>query len=121
MAYIASFAILALSATGSRELKNDYSNPAKLFELIQTQNEPYLLIDIRYLIKYNKGHIPTAVNISLSEIKTTSPKVDKDMLIIVYCTHCEESKEAKAILEEYGFSHVVDFGEVLSWPYNLAI
>ncbi len=119
MLYIAGIAILALNAVGSKEVPVDYAKPDQLFKLIQTQSEPYLIIDIRYPVKYNKGHIPTAVNIPLSDLCGNPPAVDEDMVIIVCSTHPENSREAVNLLKDLGYTRVFNFCEILKWSYEL--
>ena len=44
---------------------------------------------------------------------------DQDQLILVYCRSGNRSKLAAAILVELGYTNVVEFGGINSWPYDI--
>ncbi len=113
------FAGVTLSAAGSKEDTVDYTKQDQLFELIQNQSEPHLLLDVRTVSEYNQGHIPTAVNLSVTDIDRMPPAVAKDSLIIVYCRSGNRSATAKKILESLGYTQVVDFGGINRWDFEL--
>jgi rhodanese-related sulfurtransferase len=70
---------------------------------------------VRTPTEYNGGHIPTALNIPVTEITQHPPTADFDALIIVYCGSGIRSARAAAALEGIGYSRVVDFGPVSRW------
>jgi len=96
-----------------------YSSPEQLKELIDEQSVPHVLIDVRTPQEFDQGHIPTAVNIPVDEIGADPPDVPKDQLIIVYCRSGNRSARAARILEDAGFTEVVDFGGINRWPYDI--
>ena len=112
------FAAITLTAAGNKEDTVDYTKAAQLFELIQTQNEPYLLLDVRTLGEYNGGHIPTSGNLPVTDIEAMPPAVDKDSLIIVYCRSGNRSATARKILKGLGYTNVIDFGGINRWDYE---
>ena len=63
-------------------------------------------------------HIPGAVNIPNEAIGTDEiPELpDKDQLILVYCRSGNRSKQASQKLAELGYSNVLEFGGINSWP-----
>lgn len=44
---------------------------------------------------------------------------DKDRLILVYCRSGNRSKLASQALADLGYSNVVEFGGINSWPYDI--
>jgi rhodanese-related sulfurtransferase len=96
-----------------------YRNPEALARLVEEKAEPYTLVDVRTDGEYSGGHIPTAVNIPVQEIAQNPPEVPKDSLVIVYCRTGSRSSTAKVILESQGYTNVVNFGGVRSWPGEL--
>jgi rhodanese-related sulfurtransferase len=97
----------------------DYTDPAKLAELIAGKGVPYILVDVRTPAEYASGHIPTAVNIPNTEIAARPPMDDTSALIIVYCRSGARAASAKQTLEKLGYSNVVDFGSVSKWREGL--
>jgi rhodanese-related sulfurtransferase len=97
----------------------DYTDPAKLAELIAGKGVPYILVDVRTPVEYASGHIPTAVNIPNTEIAARPPTDDTSALIIVSCRSGARSASAKQTLEKLGYSNVVDFGSVSKWREGL--
>ena len=73
---------LAKLPEGVTEIKAD-----ELYQLME-DNVPMLLVDARPEMRYNQGHIPTAVSIPVPRLKEQKAKVlpeDKDKLLIFYC------------------------------------
>ena len=63
-------------------------------------------------------HIPGAVNIPNETITAEEiPELpDKDQLILVYCRSGNRSKQASKKLAALGYTNVVEFGGINSWP-----
>lgn len=78
----------------------------------------YILLDVRTQAEYDQGHIPGAVCIPNETIGTEEiPALpDKDQLILVYCRSGNRSKQAAQKLAEQGYTNIVEFGGILSWP-----
>lgn len=73
--------------------------------------ENVMIIDARpYKVKYTKGHIPGAVNISFSEFdkKTDLLPKDKNSLLIFYCEglKCKLSHKSATKAEKLGYKNV---------------
>lgn len=79
----------------------------------------HVLVDVRTPEEYAAGHIPTAVNIPVTEIAERPPSKGKSVLIIVYCRSGVRSAKAKTILTDLGYTDVVDFGGVSRWTGKL--
>lgn len=110
-----------LFAAGGKERGQiDYRDPAVLENLIDDSSTEYLLIDVRTTGEYASGHIPTAINIPVDVISSMPPEVEKDLLLIVYCRSGNRSAVARGILEDLGFTNLVDFGGINRYPYELS-
>ena len=88
---------------------------------IMGSEEGYVILDVRTQDEYNQGHIPGAVLIPDTEIRTKAEKVltDKDQRILVYCRSGRRSKLASEILLELGYTNIWEFGGIMDWPYEV--
>lgn len=88
--------------------------------IMETEKD-YVILDVRTEEEYAEGHIPNAVLIPDYEIRERAEAElpDKDMLILVYCRSGNRSKTASAVLVERGYTNVVEFGGIRSWPYDI--
>ncbi len=119
---ILSFTIGACTSRAAETDKGDlerYGEPAGLAELVDDSGTDYLLVDVRTPEEYAGGFIPTAVNIPVSEIKSTPPEVPMDRLVVVYCRSGNRSARAAGILQNLGYLKVVDFGGIYRWEGDL--
>lgn len=73
---------------------------------IMESEEKYTLIDVRIPKQYAKGHIPTAVNIPLDQVRSMSDNLDKAILTITYCNKGVSGNAAQNILLNKGFQKV---------------
>mgnify|MGYP005612704555 FL=1 len=78
----------------------------------------YIILDVRTPEEFADKHIPGAVNIPNETIGTEEiPELpDKDQLILVYCRSGNRSKQASEKLADMGYTNVVEFGGINSWP-----
>jgi phage shock protein E len=69
-------------------------------------------IDVRSVDEYESGHVEGAVNIPHTEIAERIAEVtgDKDDVIYVYCRSGRRSGIAQSVLEDAGFTNVVNIG-----------
>jgi len=73
---------LAKLPEGVTEIKVD-----ELYQLLEDQ-VPMTLADARPALRYNQGHLPTAISISVPMLKEKKAEVlpeDKDKLLVFYC------------------------------------
>lgn len=78
----------------------------------------YVILDVRTRQEYDSGHIPGAILIPNETIGTDElPELpDKDQLILVYCRSGNRSRQASDKLVKLGYTNVVEFGGINSWP-----
>ena len=87
-------------------------------EMMDTQE--VIIVDVRTQEEYDEGYIENAIlipNETINEAPSELP--DKDAVILVYCRSGNRSKLAAAILVELGYTNVVEFGGINSWPYDI--
>jgi phage shock protein E len=86
-----------------------------LEEVIREMQDDYELIDVRTPGEYESGYIPTAKNIPVNELQERSSELDPDKRIYLYCRSGNRSATAAKILEDAGFTDVVDYGGINNW------
>ncbi len=71
-----------------------------------------LIIDVREPSEYIKGHAPGAINIPPATLLAGLPEVlsvvPKDAKIILYCLSGARSGASMRILEQYGFTNLIN-------------
>lgn len=94
---------------------------AKKAKILMDSGTDYVILDVRTDDEYAEGHIPNSILIPDYEISERAVRElpDKDQLILVYCRSGNRSKTASAILVELGYTNVVEFGGIRSWPYDI--
>lgn len=81
-------------------------------EQMKNSDEDFTLIDVLAEEKYQREHIPDAINIPLENIAIEAKeRFDKDENIVVYCSSesCAASPKAAQKLEALGFENVKDY------------
>ncbi len=113
-------ALLPAAAFAFGQAGVNYEDLGALEKLIAGKgNPPYTLVDVRTPEEYAFGHIPTAINIPVSEIGSRPPTTDTSALIIVYCRSGSRSATAQRTLQGMGYTNVVNFGPVSKWQKPL--
>ena len=84
--------------------------------------QDYIILDVRTIEEYESGHIPGAVNVPNETIlrDDIAELPNKDQLILVYCRSGNRSRQAAAKLVALGYTNIVEFGGIHSWPGELA-
>lgn len=87
---------------------------------IMDKEEGYLILDVRTPDEYAAGHIPEAVCLPNESIGKEEPALlpDKQQKLLVYCRSGNRSKQAASKLADMGYSNVLEFGGINSWPYD---
>ena len=73
-----------------------------------------LIIDVRSPTEWDRGHLPKAKHIEWQNIgeEITELTNDKHSTIYVYCRSGNRSGKAKLILEQLGYSNVINAGGI---------
>ena len=89
-------------------------------ELMDTEDD-YVILDARTQAEYDEGHIPGAILIPHDTVATAAEDAppDKGQLILVYCRSGNRSKQASQALVDLGYTNIVEFGGINSWPYEV--
>lgn len=89
-------------------------------EIMDTEDD-YVILDARTQAEYDEGHIPGAILIPHDTVATAAEDAlpDKDQLILVYCRSGNRSKQVSQALVDLGYTNVVEFGGINSWPYEV--
>lgn len=89
-------------------------------EIMDTEDD-YVILDARTQAEYDEGHIPGAILIPHDTAATAAEDAlpDKGQLILVYCRSDNRSKQASQALVDLGYTNVVEFGGINSWPYEV--
>lgn len=74
--------------------------------------EGALLVDVRTPGEFASGHVQGSVNIPLDKLSSQLSKFKNQKNIIVFCQSGGRSGQAKTILEQNGFTNVINGG---SW------
>ena len=85
---------------------------------VMANETDYIILDVRTPEEFASGHIPGAVNLPNEDIgaEEISSLPDKDQLILVYCRSGNRSKQAAEKLAALGYTNIVEFGGINSWP-----
>ena len=124
-AVIALTAVLILTGCGSSADdktvgdKKTYRqvSPEEAAAMMEEETD-YIILDVRTQEEYEADHIPGAICIPNETIGTEDiPELpDKEQLILVYCRSGNRSKQASEKLAKQGYTNIVEFGGINSWP-----
>ncbi len=73
-------------------------------------DEGAFLVDVRTPGEFSSGHVKGSVNIPLDSVTQQLAKFKGKKNIIVFCRSGNRSGQAKSILEQNGFTNVVNGG-----------
>ena len=116
--YVVTLLFLVLAITASAICESAYTQitQEEAAHIIEEETG-YLIVDVRTEEEYDEAHIPRAVNIPNETIGTDEiPELpDKDQTLLVYCRSGRRSKEASEKLAALGYTHVLEFGGIMTW------
>ena len=107
---------------GSGNSSNSYQQvDAETAKKLMDTEDDYVILDARTQTEYDEGHIPGAILIPHDTVATAAEDAlpDKGQLILVYCRSGNRSKQASQALVDLGYTNVVEFGGINSWPYEV--
>ena len=91
-----------------------YISASQLQEALKEQ--PLNIIDVRERVEFAMGHIPTAVNLPLSEFVSVYQALDKDKTYHIICQSGARSEQACFFLDDPGYKVVNVDGGTSAWP-----
>ena len=112
-------ALLLIAGCAAAPRENSYRQVTTEEAIALMEKESgYLILDVRTAQEYSEKHIPKAINIPNESIGTEEiPALpDKNQLILVYCRSGNRSKQASEKLAALGYTNIVEFGGINSWP-----
>ena len=112
-------ALLLLAGCGAKSSEATYRQITMEEAVTMMEEESgYIILDVRTAQEYSEKHIPGAINVANESIGTEDiPELpDKDQLILVYCRSGNRSKQASEKLVKLGYTNIVEFGGINSWP-----
>ena len=91
-------------------------NVDKVYEILKSQKDNYIILDFRTKEEFNSGHLDSALLIPVDELEARYVELTENKPIIVYCKSGRRSAKAAAILISKGFSQVYDMtGGIDAW------
>lgn len=90
-------------------VKNLFSN-GNTQELASILANEAFLVDVRTPQEYADGHVKGSVNIPLNQVANQLRKFKNHKNIVVFCRSGNRSEQAKQILNNHGFTNVVNGG-----------
>lgn len=91
-------------------LTQTLSQKAKTTELKRVLRKRPFLVDVRTPDEFAQGTVKGAVNIPLDQIQNQLSKFKGKKNIVVFCRTGNRSTQAKAILEQNGFTNITNGG-----------
>jgi len=73
-------------------------------------SEGAFLVDVRTPMEFAEGHVKGSVNIPLNNVASQLAKFKNKKNIVVFCRSGGRSSQAKGILEQNGFTNVINGG-----------
>lgn len=88
---------------------------------LMDEETDYIILDVRTEQEYSEGHIPGALLLPDYEVSERAEELlpDKEQMILVYCRSGNRSRGASAALAKLGYTNVIEFGGIRSWPYEI--
>ena len=103
---------------GSNLLNGDFKqvNVDKVRDLAENNN---IIIDVREIYEYERGHIKGSINIPLSELRERVEEIPKDKPVYLHCRTGQRSYNAALALQNMGFHNVINItGSFLGVSFN---
>lgn len=84
-------------------------------------DENAIIIDVRNREEFRRGHIPMAINVTLSEIQNGKVNFPKGRTLIFYCDSGANSIKAARILAGYGYRTINAVGGIRQYDKELTV
>jgi len=105
---LAGLILLTGCSTGQSKKESIPITVDKVFEILKSQKDKYIILDVRTKEEFDSGHLESAILIPVDELEARYGKLSKNKPIIVYCRTGGRSAKAAAILVNKNFLPVYD-------------
>lgn len=78
-----------------------------------------IIIDVRKMESFRKGHIPMAINLPMTKIEARQVSLPRGRTLIVYCDSGNTSIQAARILDEMGYPVINCVGGLKNYKGSL--
>jgi len=90
-------------------------------EQFKKESKGQRMIDVREVHEFKQGHIPGAINIPLSQLRTRLSEIPKNRPVFLYCRSGMRSRQAGKILSRHGYRNMAHLnGGITAWNGPLA-
>jgi len=95
----------------------DFDIPLTTVDVLRNMTTPHIILDAREKKEFNVSHIPDAQYLGYKNADyTVLDNVDKNDLIVVYCSIGYRSEKISQKLKKKGFKNVVNlYGSIFEW------
>jgi rhodanese-related sulfurtransferase len=105
-----------VSAAPSADPSADLSTYQGLSGALNASRPELIILDVRSPDLFYQGHLPTAVNIPVTELWYHHPTRNLSAYIVVYGRPASaDSRQGAEILRLEGYRHVILFGSITKW------
>lgn len=118
---VASYALLAYFLTVRfMPVKGLQTINAEQFREKASKRSGVLVVDVREPHEYKNGHIPSAINIPLSQLNSRVKEISPKNEVLLYCRTGIRSKQAGRILRRHGYTNLSHLrGGIAAWKGKL--
>lgn len=115
-AFVVVLALVVKAEFDHQSGKANQMDPTAAIRLMN--NDHAVVLDVREVSDFSKGHIKNAQNVPMSALKSQLDSLDKhkDKPVLAYCRSGHQSGRACRMLKRSGFSNVHNLaGGILNW------
>lgn len=114
--FLTGFIFLAGCSTGQLKKESIPITIEEVYEILKTQKDNYIFLDVRTKEEFDSGHLDSAMLIPVDDLEARFGELTKSKPIIVYCKSGRRSSEAADILVSKDFSPVYEMtGGLDAW------
>lgn len=98
-----------------------FRNSSKVIDPKQAKemmNRGIMLIDVREISEWNKGHAPGAIHLPLDAIQNNLHRIPRDSQVLVCCRSGNRSAKAVSFLTQQGYQALDVDGGMAAWDAN---
>jgi rhodanese-related sulfurtransferase len=114
--FLTGFILLAGCNTGLSKKEPIPITVEKVYEILKTQKDSFIILDVRIKEEFDSGHLDSAVLIPVDDLEVRYGEITKNRPIIVYCKSGRRSAKAADLLVGKDFSPVYEMiGGIDAW------